>query len=268
MTGAGIPFLSEVDPATWPLIVLLSARVGGLFLTAPLWSMVDVPKTVRVALVFLISAALVPVALNGRAPQEAAATIGPMAAEMLIGLAIGLTAAAFLHGITLAGEVISIQAGLNLGPALSPMADQSVGGLGQAESLLATSIYVSMGGHLMLLEGLARSVALIPPGQIPDLTGGTRIVTALGNVVFTAGVRAAAPVMVALLITNLALAIMSKAVPQMSAMAVAFPITLSTGLLMFAASLPFFAMMVSRWVAGLPDTVGTTVNSLIPGMVR
>lgn len=266
MTGPGaIPFLGDVDPATWPMIVLLSGRVGGLFLTAPLWSMVDVPKTVRVALIFLVSAALVPVALHGPAPDDAAATVGPMAAEMLIGLAMGLSAAAFLHGITLAGEVISIQAGLNLGPALNPGGtDESAGGLGQAESLLATSIYVAMGGPLMLLDGLARSVEAIPPGQIPDLTGGVRIVTAVGGIVFTAGIRAAAPVMVALLLTNLALAIMSKAVPQMSAMAVAFPITLTTGLLMFAASLPFFAMMVSRWAAGLPGTVDATINALIP----
>jgi len=51
-------------------------------------------------------------------------------------------------------------------------------------------------------------------------------------------------------------------------MAVAFPITLSVGLLMFAASLPFFAMMVSRWTAGLPESVGATVNALVPAVVR
>lgn len=264
----GLPLLNEIDPATWPMIALISARVGGLFMTAPLWSMQDIPKTVRVALVFLISAAITPGALHAAGPTEPLATVGPMAAEMLLGLAIGLSAAAFLHGITLAGEVISVQAGLNLGPALSPMADESVGGLGQAKTLLATSIYVSMGGHLMLLDGLARSVLVIPPGQSPNLAGGVRVVTALGGIVFSAGIHAAAPVMVALLLTNLALAILSKAVPQMSAMAVAFPITLTVGLLMFAASLPFFAMMASRWAAGLPGTVNSTMGALAPLVVR
>lgn len=264
----GLPIVSGINPAAWPMIVLVSSRVGGLFMTAPLWSMLDIPKTVRVALVFLISVALVPGALQGTGPTEASATVGPMAAEMLLGLAIGLSAAAFLHGITLAGEVISVQAGLNLGPALSPMADESVGGLGQAQTLLATSIYVSMGGHLTLLEGLARSVQAIPPGQAIDLAGGARVVTALGGIVFTTGIRAAAPVLVALLLTNLALAILSKAVPQMSAMSVAFPITLSVGLLMFAAALPFFAMMVSRWAAGLAGGVDSTIGAFAPLVAR
>ena len=58
--------------------------------------------------------------------------------------------------------------------------------------------------------------------------------------------------MVTLLLTNIALAILSRAVPQLNAMMVSFPLTIGVGLLMFAVSLPNVSIVVARWVQDLP----------------
>ena len=85
----------------------------------------------------------------------------PIALEMLIGLSIGMTAAVFVQGVALAGEVISLQIGLNLGPFLAPTPDVQVSGVGQIQSVLAILIYLSTGGHLILLRGLADSLRVV-----------------------------------------------------------------------------------------------------------
>jgi flagellar biosynthetic protein FliR len=150
--------------------------------------------------------------------------------------------------------------GLNLGPALSPMMDAEVSGVGELKNLLALALYLSLGGHLVLLTGVARSFEVIPPGSVLDFAQGGRTIVALGASVFSTAVRAVAPLMVALLLANFGFAILSRAVPQLNAMAVAFPVTIGIGLLMLGAALPYTGSFVGQWVAGLDDTVGNVVQ--------
>jgi flagellar biosynthetic protein FliR len=247
--------LQTLAPGNWPVFVLVSARLGGMMLAAPFWSMTTMPKTLRGAIVVLLSVLLLPAAGSPRVPDDMLAMAVAMASELTLGAAIGLAGAAFIHGMALAGEVVSLQMGLSLGAALSPMPEAAVSGVGELKSFFALSLYVALGGHLRLLEGVGASLATIPPGGAVNLAGGGRAVAALAGTVFTTGVRAAAPIMVALLLANIALAILSKAVPQLNVMMVAFPVTISLGLMVCAVSLPFMAQLVAGWTGGVPAAI-------------
>ena len=167
--------------------------------------------------------------------------------EVLIGVAIGLTAAVIVQGVAYAGEVVAMQMGLALGPALSPMPDLEVSGVGQIKGLLALLIYLAVGGHLMLLRGLAESLRSVPPGAPVGLDSGSGCILLFGSL-FSTAIRTAAPVMVALLLTNAALAILNRAVPQMNAMMVLVPLSIGVGLIMLGAALPFLANDIGGWM--------------------
>jgi flagellar biosynthetic protein FliR len=231
---------------------------------APLWSMAGVPKSVRGALVLLYTLAVLPAVTETRLPPDFPGFLGPLATELMLGLAIGLTAAVFMAGVALAGEVASMQMGLNLGPALAGMPEMPVGGIGELKSMLALVCYVTLGGHLVLLQGVARSLEVIPPGGAIDVVQGGRAATALAGTVFTTGVRVAAPIMVALLLANLGLAILARAVPQLNSMAVAFPITIGLGLLLLGAALPFLGQLIGNWTMQLPGIVAGTIGAFVP----
>ena len=168
---------------------------------------------------------------------------------------IGLAAAVIVQAVALAGEVVSMQMGLSIAPSMAPMPEMQVVGIGPISSLLATIIYLSLGGHLMLLRALASSLHTMPPGAGIVFTGGTPVAAALAGQIFSCAASAAAPVMVALLLTNLALAILSRAVPQLNAMMVSFPLSIGLGLLMYAVSLPNVSAVVARWVQELPTGI-------------
>jgi flagellar biosynthetic protein FliR len=182
-----------------------------------------------------------------------------------VGIAIGLTAAVLVQAMTLAGEVLSLQMGLSLGPVLAPTPDVQVPGVAQLYTVLALLIYSSLGGHLMLLRGLADSLRALPPGSEFGLAAGAAAPAAdLLRTLFTCAVRAAAPVMVALLLANLALAVMSRAVPQLNAMMVAFPITIGVGLVMTGAALPVMAGAMRGWTESLPAMVAAALRAFQP----
>lgn len=263
-----LSLVQALAPAHWPMLVLVSGRIVGLMLAAPLWSMAGVPKSARGAMAVLFTVAVLPSVRETPLPDQVFGLIVPVASELALGLAVGLVGAVFMAGIGMAGEVASMQMGLNLGPALSPMAEATVTGVGELENLLAMAIYVTLGGHLALLGGLAESFQTIPPGGGLDLVAGGRAVATLAGTIFLTAVRAAAPVIAALLLANFALAILSRAVPQLQAMAVAFPVTIGLGLLVIGASLPYTGAFVGEWAGTVPGSVARVVGAFAPAEAR
>jgi flagellar biosynthetic protein FliR len=182
-----------------------------------------------------------------------------------MGVAIGVVGGLIVHGITIAGEVASLQMGLSLGAAIGALPEGATVGIGQLKSYFAMLLFLTLGGHLTLYQGLAASFAAVPPGQAAlGVAGGGQFVVNLSGTVFAAGVRAAAPIIVALMLANLALAILGKAVPTLNVMMLSFPITISIGLITLGASLPFLAAFLGGQVDALPGTIGQTINAFTP----
>lgn len=247
-------------PGNWTTLAFVISRVTGLMLVAPLWSMNGLPRSLRAALVAVLAVVLLPAAdrVSGGAPL----VLYPLglAMEFLVGMAIGLTAAVLVHAMSLAGEVVALQMGLSLGPAVSPISDALVPGVGQMKTYLALLIYVTVGGHLVLVGGLAESFAALPPGMRFVFEDGAASAGRLLGTLFTAAVQAAAPAMVALILVDLAVAVTSRAVPQLNAMMVLFPATIGIGLIMFGASLPIIGSTVGGWMGELPARVSLAIE--------
>jgi flagellar biosynthetic protein FliR len=253
----GVPdFLgAAMTPERWPTFALVTGRLGGLMTTAPAWSGSSIPAIVRTALTVVLAVLLLPAVPLAAMPEHVLDLPLPMAAEIAIGVVIGLSAAVLVQAVGLAGEVMSMQMGLSIAPALAPVPEMEVVGVGPIATMLAILIYLSLGGHLMLLRALADSLHTLPPGAGIEFTGGGPVAMALAGQLFSCAASVAAPVMVALLLTNIALAILSRAVPQLNAMMVSFPLTIGIGLIMFAVSLPNVSAVVASWVRELPASV-------------
>lgn len=252
------------SPAAWPTFVCVSARLVGMMLIAPIWSMTAVPRATRAAIAVLLAAMLLPGAPRAVLPDEAALVPLVILSDLLVGLAIGLTAAVLFHGVALAGEVVSLQMGLSLGQALAPMIEIQTEGVGQVQGLFALTIYLSLGGHLMLLEGVAGSLVAIPPGTLGNFASGGALAASLGNGVFLTAARVGAPVIATLFLTNVALALLNRAVPQLNTMMVSFPLTVAVGLLIVGLALPVVGNASAEWTGRLGSLTASVIEALTP----
>jgi flagellar biosynthetic protein FliR len=257
---------SALQPLNWPLFALVTARVAGVVLIAPLWSMTSIPSNLRSAIAVVLSLALLPSVPATSVAIDSFSILVPMISELLLGVAIGLSATAFLAAVAVASEVISLQMGLSLGVALGGAADLGAPGVGQLEGQFSLAVYVALGGHLALITALHRSFNLIPPGTgINVVTGGHTMLLIVGSV-FSSAVRVAAPAMVALLIVNLALAILNRAVPQLNTMMVAVPITVSVGLISLGATLPYALNLLGRWAGTVGPAADVVIRAFSPAL--
>jgi flagellar biosynthetic protein FliR len=255
--------LEALTPANLTTFAFVLTRVSGLMTVAPLWSMNGIPRQIRVAVTVLLSLVLLPLAPRVQSPDSLALLPVGMAVEFLLGLVIGLTAAVLVHGAAMAGEVLSLQMGLSLGPAVAPMTDVAVPGVGQFTSFLSLMVYVAVGGHLMLIRGVAESLTSVPPG-ITGFPGAASVGEGLLGTVYTTALATAAPAMVALLAVNVAVGITSRAVPQLPAILVLFPVTIGLGLFILALTLPALGTVTTGWMSELTQRVAGALHALVP----
>jgi flagellar biosynthetic protein FliR len=236
-------------PGSAEALVLMGARVTGLLFIAPVFSSTQVPKMVRAGLTVLFTVLMEPVALAS-AHGIPAITAPAVMTEILVGFAIGWSAAIVIGAAQAAGDVMTTQIGLSGAALMDPISNTTVGVLGSFTQLFALTMMLAMNGHLVMLDALSASVRAIPVGTPLNVQAGLATMVSLGGTLFVIGLRFAAPVIAAVLVANVALAVLSRAAPQLNILSVAFPVQIGVGLFALVASLPFLATWFTDWTAG------------------
>jgi flagellar biosynthetic protein FliR len=240
--------------------MLVLARVTPLFILAPLFSSRMIPVRVRGILAVAISIGLTPVAMHGQHIPSSALALGGLILEgMLVGAAFAFALAVLMAAVESAGSITDVLSGFSYGTLINPMNGQTQAVMSRFYSLFGTLIFLVIGGDAWTLRGLGRTFQLVP------LTKGPRIASLVGGAeqvfatVFTSALEIAAPVIVALLITDVAFGVVSRVVPQLNVFAVGFPTKVAVALLVVAASLPF----VANWISNqLSTSVGAGLAAL------
>jgi len=228
----------------WPVL-----RISGFVLTAPTSSEAAVPRLVKIvltlALAFLM-APLVPVP----ADLSIFSAAGMLSAvlELLIGVSIGMVVQLAFEALVFAGQSISLTMGLGFATLVDPQRGAQTPVLGQMFMIFGTLIYLAINGHLLLLGALAESFHTLPIGAANVDKNFLLSVVLWGARVFDAGLLIALPAVIALVIVNLALGVITRAAPQLNLFGIGFTITLLAG---------FFVL-----IAGL-DGIMTGISSLI-----
>jgi flagellar biosynthetic protein FliR len=119
--------------------------------------------------------------------------------------------------------------------------------LGQFMTAFVTLLLLSSGGHLVMINGLGASLSVLPVGTVPDLSAGMLVMAKLGGQLLSLGIMFSAPVMAATMLTNVSLAILTRAAPQLQIITVAFPLQIVTGLFTLAAGLSLTSVWFTGW---------------------
>lgn len=250
-------------PANWPLLALVMARVGGVMMTAPGLAMVLASMQVRVAVVALISIILVPLVPENPFPVEDFIQLPLLvASELIVGIGMGLLVELFIAGVALAGDVVGMQMGLSAAALMDPASNVQLPVVAQFLRLFAMAVFFAVGGHILVFSALTDSFSLLPPGGTIYLSEGARTLVLLGGTMFVAAVQVAAPAIISLLLVNAAMAVLSRAAPQINVFAVSFQITIMVGILVVALVLSLIGGFVGDWMEGLVEYLLTWLATL------
>ncbi len=234
MLGFGL----SVEPALWTLIFCM-VRVGAAFLAAPVFNAVTIPLPVRVTLTGAIGI-MVMNTLPIAAPAQvfALATFLAIASEALIGLALGFVLQIAFAAPLVASEVIGSSMGIGFAAIMDPVNGRQTPALGSFLSILLTLLFLSVDGHLVLVDLLVRSYELMPPGAAWLSAARLQNIALFGGYAFLAGLMLALPVGFLLLCLNLIVGMLSRSAPALNLFAVGLPASLAVGVVALLAALP------------------------------
>lgn len=238
--------LAQLGGAQSAGFMLVLARVTPLFLVAPLFSSRQVPPRVRTIVAVALAIGLTPVAMQGQTvPDELLALVGLVLKELLVGLAFALSIALLFAAVTTAGALLDMLVGFSFGAVVDPLTGNQGAVLMHLYSFVALAIFIAIDGDAWVIGGLARTFELVPLTAAPDIAAMAAGVIAAFTTIFAAALEVAAPVMLAIVITDVAFGVVTRVVPQMNVFAVGFPVKVIVGLVVVGASLPF----VSGWIS-------------------
>jgi flagellar biosynthetic protein FliR len=202
--------------AFWPVATLLqSLRIGPLFLIAPPFSQLRVPMRVRVCLVLALAASFGALVPSGDIPTHE--LIPAAGYELMLGMLLAFAFQATFAALSFAGRVLDVQAGYGLAMVIDPATSAQAPLFGTILSLVAGLLFFASNGHLELIRLLAALQRVLPLGQPLPLSSPMPVIALLGASMAVA-LGAVASSMVALFLIDLAVAYLSRALPQMNAL--------------------------------------------------
>jgi flagellar biosynthetic protein FliR len=223
------------------------ARILAVAATAPFLSNAAMPRQIRLmlglALVLGISPLLPP--MPAISPASGVG-LWILAQQIMIGIGMGVSMRIIFTAIDMGSAVIAFQMGLGFATFYDPQNTAQTSVLSNFMTLFVTLLFLALNGHLIYFSVLAQSFTAIPVSDTPLHASSWHFLAVMGGRIFSTGLLLALPVVVVLMMTNLALGILNRVAPQLNLFAIGFPITLSLGFISLMLMMNYLTVPLER----------------------
>lgn len=204
------------------------------------------PIMVRAGLAIALTLLLLPV-VNVKTESPVKAVFE----AFFIGSAIGLTARIILGAVETAAQWMSIEMGIGIAAVFNPMFGEQLGPLSLFYTFISMGLFFILDMHHYFIEGIVRSfdISSIQYRGIFDS------IIKLNSILFPLAFKIAAPVILVQVLINLAMGLLSRALPQANIFFISFPLLITSGIIFMALSLPLVLMVVSKAFMNVKDAI-------------
>ena len=244
-------------------------RISVVLFLLPFFGGQSVPATVKAALVLVLSLAVWPqLSFAGNLlPANGIGIALMIIGELILGLIMSLVINFLFGAIQFGGQIIGFQMGFAMVNVVDPITGVSNAVTAHFLYMCTMLTFIVLDGHLQLVAALGTSFKYIPPGGIlltPQL--GTHLLE-YSSLMFFLAIKIAAPVMSALFLVDLALALISRAAPQMHVLMLGFPVKISVGFFFLGFLFTIMSTYVTDFIEEMPILFQTLLKAGSPGVM-
>jgi flagellar biosynthesis protein FliR len=217
--------LEQLQVFFWVLM-----RVSIIIFFLPLFGARGIPNLWKVGLSMILAIVLFPIVPHiSKYPETAPQIIIALTSEAIMGLILALAVRMYFTAVQMAGHFMSFQMGFSMARAMDPQSEIQDTVMTEFMYIFSVLIFFSIDGHHILIRALASSLKSIPPNGIVFNGSIAGILVKLGGDIFVIGLKIAAPIILALFLSNLCLGIVARTVPQVNILMIGFPVNLVIG---------------------------------------
>ncbi|HMM21575.1 MAG TPA: flagellar biosynthetic protein FliR [Selenomonadales bacterium] len=222
--------------------LLIFARISGIFSTLPFLGNRNIPVYVKAGLSLFLSYVVFPLIFSPEItiPDRLFPYVLLVAGEFFLGLIFGFVSSLFMQAIQMAGHLLDMQIGFGIVNIFDPQLGQQVPLLGNFKYILALLVFLATNGHHVLLSALFASFRIVPLTGVVIPASLSVFITDLVVATFIIAVKLTLPVLVSLLLADVAMGILARTMPQMNIFVVGVPAKILIGVFTLAVALPFY----------------------------
>ncbi len=225
-----------VNELIWYLLPFF--RVAAFIVAAPIFSTSMVPMKIRLIIAVSISIAIFP-------SLTPTSQLDPVSLDMflmilqqiLIGVSLGFVMQFIFAAVVNGGQLIGMQMGLGFAQMMDPQTGVNVPVVSQFYNIIAVLLFLSINGHLVLLQIVAESFDLIPVDGSGLSMSGIESLVFFSSWMFSGALIMVLPAVVSLLMINMVMGVITRATPQMNIFAIGFSITITAGFVVIMVTL-------------------------------
>ncbi|NPU84736.1 MAG: flagellar type III secretion system protein FliR [Syntrophaceae bacterium] len=238
-------------------------RMSAMIALLPIFGDRPVLLRVRAGLSLILSFLVFPFVDPGNVPAvtgNVVSMILSLAGEVLVGVILGFAVRFVFAGIQYAGELAGLQMGFYIANVLDPVSNGQVSVIAEIQYMMALVVFLVVDGHHVLLQAVTESFRILPLGGLHISGPLVQTIFDWTRGVFVIALKIGAPIMAALIFTNVALGIVARTVPQINVFIVGFPLQIAVGFLFLGLSVPIFITMVARLFSRIPGELGAVLR--------
>ncbi len=237
----------ELIMQAFPAFLLVFCRISSFLVVAPIFSSRTIPRSFKVGLAFFISL-IVFLTIGFDTSITADATyILAIIREILAGLLIGYVAYIFFTIVQTAGGLMDLQMGFAMANIIDPVTGVTAPIMGNLKYMLLMLVFLSINGHHYLLSAIMDSYKWLPLDNklFQVYYGGniTEFLTRTFADTFLLALQISAPIVVAMFLTDIGLALLARTAPQYNVFVIGIPVKILVGLAMLVILLPGFGAL-------------------------
>lgn len=188
--------------------------------------------------------------------------VGLAMREIIVGLSLGFLTRLFFFVVTMTGDLVSVSVGLSASQLFNPLLGSNGNTIDQFYSTIGTLVFLAINGHYMLLDAVAQSYSLVPVSSLTlNITAFGEMVL-FGQAVIMMAIKMCAPILVTILLVNLAMGILGRAVPQINVLVTSMPVTIMLGMTVVFLCLPLMALEMNGLIEITTEKLFAVMKSL------
>jgi flagellar biosynthetic protein FliR len=234
------------------VFLLVFVRMTGLFVIAPVFGRKNIPTYFKIGFSFMMALILVNTI---KVPQpdyynNVYQYAFLIIKEFIVGLTLGYVSYMIFTAIYIAGQMIDMQIGFSLVSVLDPMSNIQIPITSNFYFIISMLVFMSVNGHHVLIKALFDSYKSVPVGAAvfsSDLMND--IIRVFGGT-FVIAFKIAAPITAAVLISDVAMGVISRTIPQLNVFVVGMPLKIALGLITMLLTIPMFIALLGSLFEG------------------
>jgi flagellar biosynthetic protein FliR len=253
---------------TIELFFLMLVRVSCIVALLPVFGSVAVPNQVKVGLSLFLTILLFTTTMGAHSVELPLVNMPTLVLlvikEMVVGLAMGFASSFLFSAVNFAARLVDTEMGFGMVDLVDPMGEESVTVLGQLWVIVFTLILLAINGHYFFMIAIQKSFEVIPAAGVTIHAGplAQHFIDMVG-MVFVLALKMSAPIYVALILTEMALGVVARTVPQINIFFVGLPMKIVVGLGTAMLVFPMLAELFKRIFEGVLQDIWTILYMMV-----